>query len=116
MNYSIYKDDKMIIGNVKKADGFLSRFKGLMFKKEMDRDFGLLIFPCNQVHTFNMKFDIDVVFLSRSFKVLYVKPSMKHGKISKIVLNAYYILELCSGVAAEQEIKIGDTLLLKVRG
>ncbi len=115
MDYSIYKDGKIVIGNITKADKFFSRFKGLMFKKTMDRDCGLLIFPCNQVHTFNMKFDIDVVFLSKNFEVLYVRPSMKHGKISKIVSNAYYVLELCSGVAAEKEINTGDILLLKAQ-
>ena len=115
MDYSIYKDNKMVIGNVKKADNFFSRFKGLMFKKMMNRDCGLLISPCNQVHTFNMKFDIDVIFLSKKFEVLYIRPSMKHGKISKMVSNAYYVLELCSGVAAEKEIKTGDILLLKAQ-
>lgn len=113
MNFSIYKNGKIVVENVTKAGNFFSRLKGLMFKKAMDRNCGLLIVPCNQVHTFNMRFDIDVVFLSKEFKVVYIEPSMKRRKVTKIISGAHSVLELCSGVAEEQQIKIGDVLTLK---
>lgn len=113
MIYSIYHNEQKAIENITKADNFFSRFKGLMFKKAMDKNCGLLIAPCGQVHTFNMRFDIDVVFLSKEFEVLHIESSMKPRKVSKIIANSYYVLELCSGIANEKQIKKGDVLSLK---
>lgn len=110
---SVYLGNKLIIGRAGKADNFFSRFMGLMFKKGMDSDQGLLITPCNQVHTFNMRFDIDVVFLDKKDEVVHIEHSMKRGKVSKIIKNAHSVLELCSGTAKNCGINIGDKLTFK---
>lgn len=109
----VYKDDTVVASEVGMADNYFKRLKGLMFKPGMERHRGLLIEPCNQVHTFNMKFDIDVIFLDRSFKVIYIEHSMRKGRTTKIIKNAHYVLELCAGVAKEKNINIDDVLSIK---
>ena len=56
------------------ANNPITRFKGLMFRKELEKGSALLIEPCNEIHTFNMKFPIDVVTLSKDNVVLTVFP------------------------------------------
>lgn len=111
--YNLYNGKKLIASEITKADKFFSRFKGLMFKKFMGRSEGLFIIPCKQVHTFNMRFDIDVIFLDKHHEVLHIEHSMKPGKLSKSIRGAHSVIELCAGVAAQHEIRIGDTLLFE---
>lgn len=114
-NYMMRCGKKMIAGEILKADHFFSRFKGLMFKKNMDEQQGLWIEPCNQVHTFNMRFAIDVIFIDKNNKILYIEYSMKPRKVSKVVRHAHSVVELCAGRAEECGIETGDTLSFDIK-
>lgn len=70
---------------------------------------GLWIAPCEGVHTFGMKFPIDVVFLSRKKLVLKTRPDMGKRRIS-FSLRAYSVLELPAGTLAETGTVAGDQL------
>lgn len=48
------------------AERFTARLLGLMFRKDMPDDAALLIPRCNAIHTFFMRFPIDVTFLDRN--------------------------------------------------
>ena len=60
---------------------------------------------CRQVHTFGMKFNIDVVFLSREGEILDLEKNMVPGRISRHVKEAYWVLELESGAVARQKLE-----------
>jgi uncharacterized membrane protein (UPF0127 family) len=70
---------------------------------------GLWIAPCEAVHTFGMKFAIDVVFLSRSKKVLKVRKHMGKRAVA-ICLRAHSVLELPAGVLDQTGTAPGDQL------
>ena len=91
------------------ADNFFSRLKGLMFKSGLKKGEGLLIKQCKQVHTFFMKFDIDVVFLDKSGKAVYIAQNMGGRKISKWILKACDALEFEAGYSAGR-IELGDEI------
>jgi uncharacterized membrane protein (UPF0127 family) len=82
------------------------RRQGLLKHEALESGEGLWIVPCEGVHTFGMKFPIDVVFLSRDKKVLKVRREMRCGRFS-LCLRAHSVLELASGAAAVQP---GDQL------
>jgi uncharacterized membrane protein (UPF0127 family) len=67
---------------------------------------GLWILPCEGVHTFGMRFPIDVVFLGRDKKVLKIRREMPRGRIS-LCLRAHSVLELAAGAA---RVDLGDQL------
>ena len=96
--------------NIKYADSFFKRFRGLMFRKSMPENEALLIVPCNQIHTFNMKFAIDVVYLSKENKVVFIDENIKPGKVCKPCKNANAVLELNSGMAKKFNIKLDDII------
>jgi uncharacterized protein len=96
---------------VTKASTFSQRFKGLMGQSTLPLGTGLLIAPCNSIHTFFMKIDIDVLFLAQDFTVVEVVHSLVPWRVSKYYPAAKQVLELPSGCARLSQTMPGDTLL-----
>ena len=80
------------------ADDAASRTKGLLGRTGLEADEGLWIVPCPMIHTFFMKFPIDVLFLDRGLKVVRVLENVKPWRISPWVFSAHSCLELKGGV------------------
>ena len=100
---------EVILHELNIADTFSKRFFGLMGKKELKSGSGLKIEPCRSIHTFNMKFPIDVVFLSEEHKVVELICSMKPGKVSSIVKGARYVIE-ANAYEFKDRVQEGDTI------
>lgn len=107
---AVYYGERVIAGNVMVADSFFKRLVGLNRFKELKDDEGMLLSPCSRVHTFGMRFDIDVVFLSKDKTVLDIQQRMQPGKISRKVKNTRRILELKGGITEIYSLEPGDTL------
>ncbi len=105
------KEDLQVVAeNCAVTESAWERMKGLLGRKGLMRGEGMWISPCVGVHTFFMRFPIDVVFLSSSGKVLAVVDDMKPWRHSPFYFSAAGVLELPSGRCAEMEIHPGDTL------
>ncbi len=107
---SIIKNGKVLTDNAEVADSFFRRFMGLMFRKSIDADYALHITPCNQIHMLNMRFAIDVIYLSESGTVVKIDEDVKPNKICKTVKNAKSVIEMNSRAAATFGICEGDRL------
>jgi len=90
------------------ADTSAKRRTGLLKRESLNRGEGLWITPCEGVHTFCMKFPIDVVFLSKRHQVLKIRTMPRH-RIS-VCLRAYSVLELPAGTADATGTQPGDVL------
>lgn len=90
------------------ADTFISRLRGLMFRNNFNKGEALVIIPCNSIHTFWMKFPIDVVFLSKENTVIYIIENFQPNKISPLFRKAHSVVELPIGTIKECSIKQGD--------
>lgn len=108
--FKVYKNSSLILSEVENANSFFSRFMGLMGRKSMSKHHGLLLTPCNEIHTFGMKFDIDTIALSRDNRILFIDRGVAPNKVRKKVKKAYKILELNSGAADEIGLTVGDVL------
>jgi uncharacterized membrane protein (UPF0127 family) len=97
-----------IVGNVEKAASTLRRMKGLLGKKSMPENYGLWITPCQSIHTFFMRFPIDVIFLSPDLHVVKIFPSIEPFRLSSWVHSAQSALELASGTIANSGTQVGD--------
>ena len=91
------------------ADTSRKRNVGLLKHKSLPAGQGLWIVPCEGIHTFGMKFAIDVVFLDRKKKVMKVRPDMGRRRIS-LCLLAHSVLELPAGTALGAAVQRGDQL------
>ena len=91
------------------ADTSAERRTGLLKHSKLEPGDGLWIAPTEGVHTFGMKFPIDVVFLSKSKKVLKIRPNMVRSRIA-LSLRAYSVLELPAGTLESTGTVVGDQL------
>ncbi len=96
------------------ADTSRKRRVGLLKHDSLPPGQGLWIAPCEAVHTFGMKFPIDVIFLDRKRKVLKVRENMPRGRISAC-LWAHSVLELPAGAVAGTLTQKGDELEFEER-
>ena len=91
------------------ADTGKKRRIGLLKHDRLDPGEGLWIVPCESVHSFFMKFAIDLVYLDRHKKVRKVRHRMVPWRLSAC-LTAHSILELPAGVVAASGTRKGDQL------
>lgn len=83
---------KLALKDVYIADTFLKRFLGYMFQKE-PRYNAILINPCSSIHSFFMKFPIDVLFINDNYEVIKKVRALKPGKVIFTVQGAKMVLE-----------------------
>ena len=91
------------------ADGFFARLKGLMFRECMSRDEALVFYNSPSIHTFFMKFPIDIVFLDRDMRVIRIVRNFDPWKVVSC-LKSYLTIEFPPGKTAEEGLEIGDIL------
>ena len=91
------------------ADTSAKRRTGLLKHEVLPPGSGLWIVPCEAVHTFGMKFAIDVAYLSKSRTVLKIRPEMPKRRMS-VCLRAHSVLELPAGMLAQTGTLPGDQL------
>lgn len=109
------KNDRLIADRITVAGTFLSRFRGLMGKSGLEKGEALIILPCKSVHTFFMRFEIDVLFLDRECVVIQTEESMKPYRFSYFVPKSYIVVEIPAGVLSETGTRVGDKLKLIVK-
>ncbi|MGN6574144.1 MAG: DUF192 domain-containing protein [Nocardioides sp.] len=83
------------------------RRRGLLGRDGLDG--GLWLEPCRQVHTFRMRFAIDVAHLDRRGRVLAVR-SMPPGRMGPLLLRTRTILEAEAGAFQRWGIVPGVTV------
>ena len=94
------------------ADSSRKRRTGLLKHPGLEPGQGLWIVPCEAVHTFGMKFPIDVLFLNKQWKVLKIRREMGRRGMA-VSLLAHSVLELPAGAAAAAQTQVGDQLDLE---
>jgi uncharacterized membrane protein (UPF0127 family) len=91
------------------ANTSATRRTGLLKHSGLGRGEGLWIVPCESVHTFFMKFPIDLVYVDRQNTVRKVRHAVKPWRMSAC-FSAHSIIELPPGVAQETGTVAGDQL------
>ena len=91
------------------ADTSVARRTGLLKHTGLQGGEGLWIVPCEGVHTFGMKFSIDVIFVSRKRVVLKTRGNMVRRRIA-FCLRAHSVLELPVGMIGQSRTAPGDQL------
>jgi|SRR6185312_4786994 len=100
---------------IRVADGSLSRAIGLLGQRSLAPDSGLLIVPSQGVHTIGMQFAIDVIFLDRDWRVVYLRESMPPFRATRLCWRARGVVELPPGTIAQTSTALGDELEMRER-
>jgi uncharacterized protein len=93
------------------ADTALARMRGLLGRAALEPGEGIVLRPCGSVHTFFMRFPIDVVFCDRDLRVLAVRPEVPPWRM-RGRRRARVCVELAAGEAARRGVEAGAQLRL----
>lgn len=104
------------LGTARVANSFASRTRGLLGHKFMPDDFDLLVLPgAGWIHTFGMRFALDVAYLDRHNQILALT-SMKPWRLGWPRLKAKSVAEASAGTFARWGLRVGDRLELRAGG
>lgn len=102
--------DRVIAEKCELARTFWSRGRGLLGRDGLDEGQGLLIYPSSSIHTFFMRFAIDVIFVDRHDRVVGLREAMPPGLPYAGARKTRYVIELRPGVIRASETHVGDQL------
>jgi hypothetical protein len=95
---------------LERADTWRARLVGLLGRDGLPPGDGLLLDPCNSVHTFFMRFPIDVAFLDDSGVVVALNHRLQPWRATRVHLRARTTLELPAGALGAGGVLVGDRL------
>ena len=93
------------------ADGFGSRFLGLMGRAGLPAGEGMLFVMSGSIHTFFMRFTLDVGFLDADGTALRVA-AVRPWRLARAPRGTRFVLELAAGQAAACGLEQGVRLEL----
>jgi hypothetical protein len=109
---SVHGDDgRVVCARCVVAATPLTRMRGLLGRRRLDRDEGLLLRPASSVHTCFMRFAIDVVFLGEDLVVRKIVSGLRTWRAAGS-RGARVVLELPAGASAERGLRVGEQLTL----
>jgi uncharacterized membrane protein (UPF0127 family) len=97
------------LASVWHATGYFARLRGLLGRTIVPGG-GLLLTPCNAIHTIGMRYAIDAVYLDQLGRVLRADEAVKPGRVCAISRHARHVLELPEGSISRHSILPGERL------
>jgi hypothetical protein len=104
------RSGKVIADRLLTAFDSRSRRKGLLAQALLPPSTALIIAPTNAIHTFFMKFPIDIVFVSKGGRVLKIRSSVPAWRMTAS-LRAFAVLEMAAG-SLDGSTRVGDQLVV----
>lgn len=101
-----------VAGRVRRADQAWSRVVGLLGRRSLAGDEGLLLTPCTSIHTFFMRFPIDILYLDREQVVVKAVRALRPFRLSACLKGGRSTLELPAGAIEASGTQVGDRLVL----
>lgn len=102
----------VLAGKATLANHFGERLVGLLGRRALKAGEGLVLVPCNAIHTLLMRFPLDVAFVDREFHVVHVLSDLRPNRIPPPVPGAWLAIELPAGALVKAGVAVGDTLTL----
>jgi len=91
-----------------------TRNRGLLGRDALDEQVGFVIAPCSAVHTFGMRFPIDLIFAARDGRVLKIRHAVPAFRIA-VGFGAFAVIEMAAGTVTRSGLQEGDRLVVTGR-
>ena len=103
------RNDQIVASTLLRAFDSASRRKGLLKRDFLPEGSALVIAPTNAIHTFFMRFTIDVAFVAKDGRVLKLRRAMPPWRIAA-AWGAFAVVELAAGALDRAGVQPGDRL------
>ncbi|MEI6971271.1 MAG: DUF192 domain-containing protein [bacterium] len=108
MSAALEKDGVRLIDSIETATTFRSRLVGLIGRKSLPGGSAFLIPACGSVHTFFMRFDLDLVFIDCTGRVVKVARNISPFRLVFGGPRAATTIEMASGWLPADALHPGD--------
>jgi len=107
---------RVVVQRLLVADTFWQQARGLIGRSSLEDGEALCLKSCNAIHTFGMRFEIDVLFLDKKGYALKKFSCVKPWRICGPVWGACTVVEMGAGVLKRQNIQVGKRYLCVDQG
>jgi len=101
---------QLLIDRLDIAETTWLRGKGLLGRKGLEQSEALWIKPCNNIHTFFMKFTIDCILMESKMEIRNLKENVRPFRLAGPFWKAHSVIETQAGFVQSKKLKIGDHL------
>jgi uncharacterized membrane protein (UPF0127 family) len=98
--------------NARKAANFLERGRGLMMAPPLQEGGGLVLDPCGSIHMFFMRYPLDILFLNKEGRVVFMYKGIKPWRVGRVVRGSQMAVELPVGAIEQSKTEVGDRVSL----
>ena len=95
------------------ADRFGSRLAGLLGAASLPPGHGLVLKPCRSVHSWGMRFSLDVGFVDGSGRLCHLIHGLRPFRFSAVIKEAVYVIEAPAGTFRRTGTREGDLVALE---
>ncbi len=103
----------VIAHQAKLATSLGQRMKGLLGQASLSDNEALILKPCSSIHTFFMRFAIDVLFIDKNLQIIRLVQNMPPNRTSPIVWASRMAIELPAGKISQTNTQLGNTIAIK---
>lgn len=103
------RSGRPVATHVETAFSSADRKRGLLGREGLAPGQALVIAPTSLVHTFAMRFPIDILFASRDGRVLKISSAVPPRRIAGS-LRAFAVVEMAAGELARSDTRVGDVI------
>ncbi len=100
----------LIASDVERARTVRERLKGLLGRDGLPEGQALVIAPCTSIHTFFMRFPIDVLFVDGSSRIVRAIGDLRPWRATRVYPSAALVVELPAGAIARTGTLEGDSV------
>jgi len=110
MRIANQRNGRVLAENAEVAGSFPARLVGLIRRRTFPKGSALVIPSCRQVHTFLMRFPIDVLFSDAQNRVVRIAECVRPCRVTGYCRSAARAIELPAGTVSSCGVAVGDTL------
>lgn len=96
------------------ATGIVARLVGLIGRDGMPDGTALVLPRCRRIHTFFMRFPIDLICVDAGWRVLCVRESIAPWHFGPRVAEAAFSIEFPPGALRKSAVEVGDVLVAEL--
>lgn len=101
--------NRPLLTRVTRTCTMFERMRGLLGHPPLEQEQGLLITPCSSIHTFFMRYSIDLVFLNKHWQIKKLVSALKPWRMAWGP-GAAMVLEMQAGTIARKGLALESTL------